>query len=212
MKLSEKYRPRKLAEIVGQPPVLLLQRFCANPYQRCFLFEGTGGIGKTTAALAMANELNVHEFDLHLVIGSEFSIDRARDLWHGPLQNRPMNVGAWKLLLIEELEFLSPQTCTFLKTGLERKMPPSTIVVATSNGVGKLPAPLLQRFARYTFRGDLSLLQASLPYLQKVWEQEAPQLPFPPSAASWGWDEDEETFSLRSALDAMQDYLELACV
>jgi replication-associated recombination protein RarA len=212
MKLSEKYRPRQLADIVGQPPVRILQNFCAAPYQRCFLFEGTGGIGKTTAALAMASELHVHEWDLHLVIGSELSADKVRDLWHGPLQNMPMTPGAWKLLLIEELEFLSVQCCTFLKTGLEKKMPPSTIVVATSNGVGKLPAPLLQRFSRYTFRGDLSLLQASLPYLQKVWQLEAPDHPFPESAASWGWDDDAQTYSLRSALDAMQDYLELACV
>jgi hypothetical protein len=111
-RLTEKWRPRKLSEIVGQPPVRILQRFAQAPYPRCFLLEGPGGVGKTTAALALANELNVHEFDLHVVIGSEFSIDKARDLWHGPLQNKPMNVGSWKLLLLEELEFLSGQTCT----------------------------------------------------------------------------------------------------
>jgi replication-associated recombination protein RarA len=208
-RFTEKHRPQRLADIVGQPPIRILQRFVQDPYQRCFLFEGPGGVGKTTAAFALANELNVHDFDLHVVIGSEFSIDKARDLWHGPLQNRPMNVGSWKVVLIEEMEFLSQQCCTFLKTGLETKMPPSTIVVATSNNSSKLPGPLLQRFDRYTFRGDLDLLTAAQPLLKRIWQQEAPDAPMPSLMHTWGYQDGQ--YSVRRALMEMQDMVELTC-
>lgn len=209
MRLSEKYRPKSLKDLVGQPPVRYLQALAREPYAKCVLLEGPPGCGKTAAAYALASDIGTHEHDMHVVIGSEFSVDVARSLWRGPLMFMPRNPGTFKILLIEELEWLSAQTQTFLKTGLETQMPKSTIVVATSNGVTKLSKALMQRFRpTYHFSGGPTFAGAAVERLQEIWRIEAPGLPVPRSLPEWGWDGDE--FSMRVALDEMQDHLTLA--
>ena len=52
-KLTDKYRPRTLSEVLGQPEIVAsLQRFVAAPYSCAMLFHGDSGIGKTSAAYA----------------------------------------------------------------------------------------------------------------------------------------------------------------
>jgi len=54
----EKYRPKKLSEIVGQDDVVSrLQSFVAKKSLPHLLFAGPPGSGKTTAALCIAREL-----------------------------------------------------------------------------------------------------------------------------------------------------------
>ena len=55
---TEKYRPQKLDEIVGQEPVIKrLKSFVESKHLPHLLFAGKQGVGKTTAALCLANEL-----------------------------------------------------------------------------------------------------------------------------------------------------------
>lgn len=64
--LSEKYRPRKVAEFVGLPKAKrVLSKFVAAPYPCSFLFFGPPGVGKTSMAQAMTEEMGA-EFH-HLV-------------------------------------------------------------------------------------------------------------------------------------------------
>jgi len=230
MRFYEKHRPRRLSEIVGQPPVRVLQRIAHAPYACCVLLEGGAGTGKTSAAYALAHELGCFSPDtwpkdnppagawanctgLFTVIGSELSIERARELFGNTLRLRWGSSSGFVVLVIEELERISKECQVFLKVQLESKLPHNVIVVATSNDSGALSKALLQRFRRYQFNGDLGFLQASVNRLRMIWQVEAPpDLPFPDSAATWGWDDQTKDYSLRSALDAMQDYLELACV
>src|SRR5437016_587114 len=56
--LVEKYRPRCLAELLGQPDVRsALETFVTAPYPAAMLFVGETGMGKTSAAYALAYEL-----------------------------------------------------------------------------------------------------------------------------------------------------------
>ncbi len=58
--LAIKYRPKNLSEVLGQSEVVrALRLFVAQPYPTSFLFHGDTGVGKTSAAVAMAYELGI---------------------------------------------------------------------------------------------------------------------------------------------------------
>ena len=55
---TEKYRPQKLDEIVGQTEIVnRLKAFVKNKNLQNMLFAGPAGTGKTTCALAVSREL-----------------------------------------------------------------------------------------------------------------------------------------------------------
>jgi hypothetical protein len=82
-------------------------------------------------------------------------------------------------------------------------------VLATSNDTTKLDAALLQRFGQpLQFTAGSLFAAAAMSRLRDVWETEAIDVPPPPELSSWGWQ--GETYSLRVALDQLQDYLSLA--
>jgi replication factor C small subunit len=55
---TEKYRPKRLKEIIGQKPITSrLQKFLVERDLPHLLFSGPAGTGKTTAIIAFANEL-----------------------------------------------------------------------------------------------------------------------------------------------------------
>lgn len=214
MRLSEKYRPHRLADMVGQPGIVPLLRFVQRPYACCFLFEGPPGCGKTTAALALGAELGCEdEFSgLHVVTSTEMTIDRCRDLFECALRLRPMNGNGWRTLVIEELEALtSVQVQRYLKTALEQRLPEKCVVVATSNGAGAIERAdkaLLQRFRLYRFEAGKMFAAAAEPYLAMVWKSETGLDRLPLGWKHWGTD-GEGDFSLRVALDQLQVEAEL---
>jgi len=210
MKLSEKYRPATLDAVVGQSATRYLRSLANEPDERCVLLEGVGGCGKTSAALALAAELGcANEFSgLHIVPCSEFSIDVARRLFEGmdgyvaALRLRPLEGRGWHIVVLEEMEWLSLQCQRYLKVALETRMPPRSIVVATSNGAGGLDRALLQRFDVFPFGSGKFFAQSCQERLEAIWLAEAGQRPMPADWLTWGWD--GEYFSMRSALAAME--------
>jgi len=214
MRLYEEYMPATLDEVVGQPPVRLLQDFARHPYPCCFLLEGPPGIGKTTSALALGHDLGSDDemSGLYIVPCSEFSIEKARQMFLGDADHSPVlrlstfQGRGWKVLVLEELEWLSPQCQNFLKVHLDaNRMPSKLVVMATSNGAGKLQKALLQRFRIYTFQAGPSFAQAAWERMGMIWRQEMGDVPMPEGWQGWGWQDHE--FSLRVALDQLQDHL-----
>ena len=214
MRLSEKHRPHTLSDIAGQPAVRMLKALAAKPYSCCVLLEcECGGVGKTSTAIAFANDLGCEDdfSGLHIVPCSEFSVDYARELFGGgggcgTLHLRPFHGQGWHCLILEEFDWLPAQTQRFLKVALETRLPSKCIVIATSNGAGKLDAALLQRFRCYSYGSGKQFATAAQERLSAIWREEAGDLPLPPEWRLWGFTSDGQ-FSLRVALDRMQDHL-----
>ncbi len=211
MRFSEKYRPQTLDEVVGQPFVRMFKALAANPYSCCILLECQhGGVGKTSTALAFANDVGCPDemHGLHIVPCSEFSIEVAREMFDGNrLRLRPMmGKGGWHCVILEEFDWLPAQTQRYLKVALETRLPSRCIVVATSNGTGKLDRALLQRFHHYAFSYGAPFRDACIQRLRHIWKLETGSEEMPEYLIGLG-DTAEQSFSLRVALDKMQDMI-----
>src|SRR5438445_13827843 len=71
---AEKYRPKTLEDIVGNPTAVAeLRKWAAawdkgRPDRRADILQGDPGIGMTSAALAPANEMGCNEMAMNTVI------------------------------------------------------------------------------------------------------------------------------------------------
>jgi hypothetical protein len=104
-KLTDKYRPRTLGEVLAQPEaVASLQAFVAAPYSCAMLFHGDSGVGKTSAAYALAHDLGcaVDEAELggvyEIPSGSQ-TADSVRTVIE-TLRYRPLCGSGWRVLMV----------------------------------------------------------------------------------------------------------------
>ena len=121
MQLYEKYRPRHLDDVIGQEKaVKILHRLMArDDWDRDALWiEGPSGTGKTSLALAVANELGADRHNVHEIDGDK--LDKAtRD----DLEQR-FQYAAWgngvRVIVVNEAHAIPRQAVQWLLTALER--------------------------------------------------------------------------------------------
>ena len=109
MLLSEQYRPKSWAELLGQPKALtqlenLRKRGLGG---RAILISGKSGVGKTSAALLLAAELGGCEWNIEQIDGKGMlpsDVDRiARSL-----QTRGMGAKNGRVVIVDECQDLTP--------------------------------------------------------------------------------------------------------
>lgn len=103
--LTEKYRPMRIAEFAGlATPKRILTRFADHPRLISFLFLGPSGTGKTTMALALANEIQA---ELHHIGSQESNLPTLQRICETCCYV-PMAGKSFHLVLIDEADQISP--------------------------------------------------------------------------------------------------------
>ena len=117
---AEKYRPRTIADYVFRDEAQREQVKSwidsgAIPH---LLFSGAPGVGKTTLARILINQLDINEYDvLEINASRENSVDTIRDKITGFVQTMPF--GAFKVVLLDEADYISPNGQAALRGVME---------------------------------------------------------------------------------------------
>jgi replication factor C small subunit len=117
---TEKYRPRDLDGYVFRDDAQRQQvagwvKSKSIPH---LLFSGAPGVGKTTLAKILINNLGIDEYDvLEINASRENSVDTIRDKITGFVQTMPF--GAFKIVLLDEADYISPNGQAALRGVME---------------------------------------------------------------------------------------------
>ncbi len=104
----EKYRPRKISDtILPDKLKQVFEKIVAAGELPNMLFAGSAGLGKTTVAKALCNEL---ELDYLFINGSEEgNIDTLRTRIKQFASSISLR-GAYKVVILDEADYLNPQS------------------------------------------------------------------------------------------------------
>ena len=214
MSLYEKWRPIQFEEMLGQgDAVRLMRALVKSPEKRakCWRFVGDSGLGKTTLALVTASSLGCVDdmSGLYYVGPGEFRIERAKELWQ-MLHYTPLMGAGWKVLVIDEGHDMSGEAADFLLAGLERNMPPRTVIFITCNCDKWMSKALKSRLMKVTFDGnDPNLKQEAAARLAQIWDIESGGHRPTPNFASFACVGREEPLNIRAALNRLEQAIML---
>ena len=144
--LALKYRPRTFDDLVEQKNIkYILQSMCKqeNLPNRNFLFIGSRGIGKTTSARIMANELNGNQNQtIEIDAASHNGVEAIREIVQ---QAQTYPIGCkYKIFIIDEVHVLSSQSWQAMLKVLEEQPAKSVFIMCTTNPE-KIPATIISR-------------------------------------------------------------------
>lgn len=159
--LTELYRPATLSKIVGQSfAVMSLTDYADQPFPQAFLFSGSTGVGKTTAALALANDLGVNR-DWNLIHIKSGEMD-AEAVESALKTVRCAGIGdGWKLILCDEADMMSSKAKSLWLSALEALQSGEygkTVIVFTTNDAGRFDARFRDRCDHLEFESDARTL------------------------------------------------------
>ncbi len=180
--LTEMYRPQSLDSIFGQPEVVtFLRGLVGKPHPAALLFEGETGTGKTSAALALANDLGCRvdqkEFGgVHVIAAGEQTADAVRETYNR-LWQTPFYGSGWKVLIVNEADRMHAAVETVWLDRLEN-LPPRTMIVFTTNYLDKLSQRLRDRCLSLHFECDpRKVADDARALLTAMWRAEARRVP-----------------------------------
>ena len=175
--LYRKYRPLKLADVVGQDNTIrqLQTQLTNQKISHGYLFVGARGCGKTSVARIFAHEINHFDYQLEDNYVDIIEIDAAvftmveniREL-----RDKAMlapTTGKYKVYIIDEIHMLSKNAFNALLKILEEPPEHIVFIFATTNPE-KIPATILSRVQIFHFKlADKSVMQ---PFLESICQKE----------------------------------------
>jgi len=148
----EKYRPKTVSDAVLPKSVekSLIAMIKSGDLQN-MLFTGTAGVGKTTAARALCNELGL---DYIIINGSEEgNIDTLRGKIKQFASTVSLN-GGYKVVILDEADYLNPQSTQPALRGFIEQFSDNCRFILTCNFKNRIIEPLHSRCAVYDFNTD----------------------------------------------------------
>lgn len=169
VRLSEKYRPRRISEFVGlERPKRIASKFVARPYDCSFLFYGPPGVGKTSLAQAMAEEMNAEFYH----VGSQRLTLEELERICRICAYVPMERKGFHFVLIDEVDSASRAAQLALLSRLDStEAPQRTVWVFTCNTPENLEPRFISRCIQVEF-SSYGLSGETATHLEKIWQME----------------------------------------
>ena len=150
----EKYRPNNLDEIVGQDAIVKrLKSYVQVKNMPHLMFSGAAGTGKTSAAIATAQELygdEWHENFIELNASDERGIDVVRNKIKNFARTAPLHA-QFKIIFLDEADALTPDAQSALRRTME-SYSLSCRFILSCNYSSKIIEPIQSRCAIYRFK------------------------------------------------------------
>jgi|TARA_R100000081_G_scaffold73638_1_gene40182 DNA polymerase III delta prime subunit len=163
----EKYRPRTIEQtILPESLKKIFQKVVETGEVPNMLFTGTAGLGKTTVAKALCNELDL---DYILINGSEEgNIDTLRTKIKQFASSVSLG-GGYKVVILDEADYLNPQSFQPALRGFIEEFSNNCRFILTCNFKNRIIEPLHSRCSVYEFNTDRkTLAQLSMQMMSKL--------------------------------------------
>ena len=146
----EEYRPKTIDDcILPQSLKTLFQSFIKKGELSNLLFSGTPGVGKTTVAKALCEQMNC---DWIMINGSE---EGGIDVLRNKIKNFASTVslsGGKKVVILDEADYLNPQSTQPALRGFVEEFHKNCRFILTCNFKNRIIEPLHSRFSNIEFR------------------------------------------------------------
>jgi replication factor C small subunit len=151
----EKYRPKRLSEVVGQNVVVeRLKSYIQQKNIPHLLFSGPPGTGKTTAAIVLARELygeSWKENFLELNASDDRGIKMVRETVKDYSRILPSNPLGFKILFLDEADYMTDEAQAALRRTMEN-FTRTTRFIISCNYSSKIIEPIQSRTAIFRFK------------------------------------------------------------
>ena len=146
----EQYRPKTIDDcILPDSLKTLFKSFIKKGELSNMLFSGTPGIGKTTVAKALCEEMNC---DWIMINGSE---EGGIDVLRNKIKNFASTVslsGGNKVVILDEADYLNPQSTQPAMRGFVEEFHKNCRFILTCNFKNRIIEPLHSRFSNIEFK------------------------------------------------------------
>ena len=150
----EKYRPKKLDDVVGQDEIVeRLKAYAKHKNVPHLMFAGPVGTGKTTSALAMSKELfgetwkqNFHELNASDERGIAVVRGKIKDF----ARTAPIGKAGFKIIFLDEADSLTTDAQSALRRTIEKYSHICRFILSV-NYSSKIIEPIQSRFTIFRF-------------------------------------------------------------